>query len=58
MRSKENNNLISTELIKDSMHRQIAAPHLIDKFKIISIKDVGCLFRKSIVILLPDTMHM
>ena len=53
-----NNTLVSTEMIKDDIYIQLAAPYLTKKLSIISIDEIDWSFRKYVIQLLPDSMYI
>ena len=57
---KNNRNVdpITTEMIRNDMHKQLATPCLVEKLKLNSIEEVDYSLRKSIVKLLPPQIHV
>ena len=55
---KFNNTLVSTEMIKDEIYVQLAAPYLTKKLNIILMDEIDWRFRKSVIQLLPDSMYI
>ena len=50
--------LCSTEMVKEKIYEQLAAPYLIKKLRITSLDKVDCKFRKQVTKMLPDSMHI
>ena len=49
--------LVSTELIREDIYKQIAAPYLVKKLNITSMHEIHWGLRKDIVNLLPKSLH-
>ena len=53
-----NRTLVSTEMIKDNIYVQLAAPYLTKKLSIILMDKIDWSFRKYVIQLLPDSMYI
>ena len=50
--------LVSTDMIKDNIYRQLAAPYLVKKLRMSSLDEVDFNFRKLVTKILPDALHI